>query len=334
MIRWFLLLAGVMFMSSSWALDNGGTATKEPIRAFHFVLRGVPLDKAYWMVDEAKRSGFNTIVVLITDGVVLQHAPWRKKKGAWARDEFVEWVKYVQEKGMLVVPELKLLTHQEKLFQKNNSNLLFNSLTYDPRNRVIYSKYIFPLLDEIIGLVSPKAIHIGHDEVAGFARWWWRKRLKRDEKMLPAKLFYKDVLQIHEYLKKRGLETWMWGDMLISPDEFPDMKPGPLHGRVDGYGKRLRQMLPRDIVVCDWHYSDDQMEFPSLATFKVEGFRVLGATWKKEKTISNFSRYAAERGADGMIATTWFHVQRREWSVVKKIINISGEIFRKDFPDE
>lgn len=308
-------------------------AEREPVRALHFVLRHVPLDKAYWMVDEAKQAGLNTLVVLVTDGVALQHAPWRAMKGAWSREEFKAWVNYAQGKHMQVIPELNLLTHQENFLQSNHQGLLFNSLTYDPRNPVLYQMWVFSLLDEIIDLVSPNAIHIGHDELAGFARWWWPKWLKDGEEILPAELFYKDVAQVHEYLGKRGLETWMWGDMLISPDEFPEMNPKLLHGRPDGYGKALRQKLPKDIVICDWHYADDQADYPSLTTFKGEGFRVLGATWRKEKTTRNFSRYAAVHGADGMIATTWFHVQRKEWEVVERIIRTSGRIFIKDFPD-
>ena len=105
------------------------------------------------------------------------------------------------------------------------------------------------------------------------------------------------------------------------------MRGGGLHERVAGYGAELRKQLPKDIVICDWHYRDKQPDFPSLAAFKQEGFRVLGATWKKQQTIRNFSRYAALHGADGMIATTWFHVQKKEWELVEQIITISGKAF-------
>jgi hypothetical protein len=111
------------------------------------------------------------------------------------------------------------------------------------------------------------------------------------------------------------------------------MKPGPLHGLKAGYGKPLRDKLPKDIVICDWHYADEQPEFPSLAALRKEGFRVLGATWTKEVTIQNFSRYAAQHGGEGMIATSWSHVQKKEWDVVEKIMRTSGEVFKKDFPD-
>jgi len=323
--KWLGLLVGLMLCLPVCGAEKAPSLAVEqpPVRALHFVLRAVPLDKAYWLVDEAKAAGFNTIIVTVTDGVALNTAPWGKKPGAWSREEFKSWVEHAQRANMKVVPELKLLSHQDKFFQNGHPALMFNSLTYDPVNPFVYEQIVFPMFDELVRLIKPKAIHIGHDEVAGFA----------NEILLPAALFLQDVERIYGYLERQGIETWMWGDMLISPDEFPEMKPNPLHGRTDGYGKVLRQQLPKDIVICDWHYSDDQEAYPSSAAFKAEGFRVLGATWKKEKTIRNFSRYAAQHGADGMIATTWFHVQRKEWDVVERIIRTSGRIFSKDFPD-
>jgi len=334
MNRWFWLLVGLMLVQPAWALEEIEKAVvREPVRALHFVLRGISLNRAYWMVDEAKQSGLNTVVVQVTDGVTLKHAPWRGKDGAWSRDEFKAWIDYVQGKGMQVVPELKLLTHQDKFLQNKQTDLMFNSSSYDPSNPQVYQKNVYPLIDELVELISPKAFHIGHDEVAGHNAHSKKKWLKPNEPILPAEIFYQDTVRMYEYLDKRGIETWMWGDMLISPDEFPTMKPNSLHGTPEGYGKALRQKLPKDIVICDWHYADDQADFLSLKTFKQEGFSVLGATWKKEKTIRNFSRYAAQHGADGMIATTWFHVQRRKWDVVERIIRTSGRIFIKDFPD-
>lgn len=119
----------------------------------------------------------------------------------------------------------------------------------------------------------------------------------------------------------------MWGDMLIAPEEFPGMLDKHLHG-THSYSS-LRNKIPKDIVICDWHYFDEQPDFPSASTFAKAGHRVLGAAWKKEKTIKNFSRYISTMSAnnEGMIATTWFHVQRREWDIVSDIIKNSGEAF-------
>lgn len=338
MSKWLGVLGYLLFCLPSWGAGENTSTTVEPsIRALHFVLRGVSAERAHWIVDEARQAKFNTIIVLVTDGVTLRNSPWSTKAGAWSRDEFKKWVTYAQTKGIQVIPELNLLTHQEKFLQDGHPDMMFNSATYNPNNPEVYRKYVYPLIDELVELFSPRAIHIGHDELVGWVLHKSRHEkhigLLAREQMLPAELFLKDVLLIRNHLAERNVETWMWGDMLISPDEFPEMLGRELHGISSGYGKALRQKLPKDIVICDWHYADDQMEYPSLAAFKAEGFRVLGATWKKEKTIRNFSRYAAEQGADGMIATTWFHVQRKEWDVVGNIIKTSGRAFNKDFPD-
>jgi len=210
---------------------------------------------------------------------------------------------------------------------------MYNAVTYDPQKKEVYKK-VFLLIDEIIETLKPTALHIGHDEVVGWNSHHARKILNKNEKMLPSSLFLSDVLTIHDYLKKHNIETWMWGDMLISPQEFPSMLKKHLHGGFNGYGKQLRHKIPKDIVICDWHYFDKQKNFPTLTTMQKEGFHVIGSTWKKKKTIHNFSHYASKHNAYGMMATTWFHVQRKEWNIIDNIINTSGRIFLKDFPHE
>lgn len=305
---------------------------QEPYRILHFVLRGVTPERAEWIVSEAKNAGFNTVQIVLTDGVQLEHSPWKPRADTWTRKEFAVWIEKVRSLGLDIIPEVKLLTHQEKLFQKQYPGLMFNKLTYDPRKDEVYQR-IFALLDEIIELMHPEAIHIGHDEVVGWNKKHALKKLGIFDQPLPADLFLKDTLTLYSYLKERQVATWMWGDMLVSPGEFPDMLSKHLHGTVTGYGKVLRDKLLKDIVICDWHYFDKQEDFPSLKSMVDEGFQVLGATWKRKETTKNFSRYAAEHGGAGMIATTWFHVQKKEWDVVDRIIKESGEILLKDFPD-
>ena len=331
--RWLL----IVFCSLPWISTSVSAMTvsgdhKQKVRAIHFVLRAVSYQDALRLVDQASMAQFNTVVVVLTDGVVLDSAPWKPRVDAWKKKELSDWVDYANLKGLDVIPELKLLTHQEKFFQRNFPNLMFNQTTYDPSKKEVYDK-VFSLLDEVIQLCHPNAIHIGHDEVAGHNKHSKKKWLKSYEKMLPAKLFLQDVLRIHKYLKSKGVEVWVWGDMLASPDEFLSMFHRHLHGKALGYGKSLRSKIPKDLVICDWHYFDEQTDFPSLYTMQQEGFRVIGATWKKEETIRNFTRYAAQHNAYGMMATTWFHVQRKEWDIVNNIIKVSGKTFLKDFPD-
>jgi hypothetical protein len=325
------LVAGLLYLllgigGSVDASESKLPPQSTPARIWHFVLRGLAYDRAIWMVDRAKAAGFDAVQVTLTDGVRLDRAPWTPRKDAWSKAEFIDWVAYARERGMAVIPEVQLLTHQEKFFQQAHPDLMFNGVTYDPGRDRTY-QIVFSMLEEIIDAVRPAAVHIGHDEVAGHDPASARKWLKPGEKALPADLFLADVLRVHGYLKERGIHTWMWGDMLLSPTEFPTMHSRDLNGSGAGYGKALRDKLPRDLVICDWHYFGGQLAFPSLATLVREGFRVVGVTWENEEAIRHFSRYAAAHGASGMMATTWFRVQRKHWDRVDWILRISGQAF-------
>lgn len=323
----------VVYASAPAAGQDRVQAKPIPSRIWHFVLRDVTRERADWMADRAKAAGFDAVQILLTDGVRLDRAPWKPRAGAWSRAELVGWLAYVSKLGMQVIPELKLLTHQEKLFQGHHPDLMFNKNTYDPRLDQTYN-FVLLLLDEIISIANPAAVHIGHDEVAGHSPGSVKRWLSPGEPMLPADLFLRHLLRIHGYLKHRGVQTWIWGDMLVSTAEFPSMFAGHLHGSAPGYGKVLRDKLPRDIVICDWHYADDQADFPSLAKMVDEGFVVIGATWEKPRTIVNFSGYAASHGASAMMATTWFRVQQREWGRVAEILQISGDAFQRAFAEQ
>lgn len=326
-----MVLFIVAFPSPSSAVES---QISKPIRALHFVVLGISLHEAEKLADRAADNGFNTIIPNILWGasVKLKTFPWPVRVKPWSRNQLVAFVKYARGKGLRVVPQFPTLSKQRNLLGKHRPDLMYNRATYNPNKKEVY-RLIYPMLGELISLVHPKAILIGHDEVVGWSRSNYVKGfLRPGEKMLPARLFLRDTLKLHKFLKSRGVATWMWGDMLISPREFPSMEPHSLHGGMPGYGKQLRMRLPKDIVICDWHYSGDQRDFPSLAAFRQEGFRVLGATWKNENTIRNFSRYAAKHGAEGMIATTWSYVQRKDWKVVDRIIKFSGKTFLKDFP--
>jgi hypothetical protein len=55
----------------------------------HFVLSGtVPLERAREYVNQAQAAGFTAVQVLLTDGVRLDHAPWKPVKTAWTKAEF------------------------------------------------------------------------------------------------------------------------------------------------------------------------------------------------------------------------------------------------------
>lgn len=297
-------------------------------RAMHFVARAVDVGTARRLINLARRNRLNTLIVQLADGVALPSMERIARPDAWSPDEFEDIVRYARENGLEFIPELKLLTHQGKLLKGFYPDLMYNSKTYDPREQRTYD-VVFGMVEDVLDTVEPRALHIGHDEVAGVGSHPnVDKHLEPGEEPLPAELFLKDIRRVHEFLSERGVETWMWGDMLVSPSEFPDMLARHLHG--DPAYTALRGQLPEDIVICDWHYADRQANFPSTLAFLDAGHPVLGAPWRHEGTTRRFSRYLAELNrerARGMIATTWWLVQRGRWEELEDILEFSGDAF-------
>ena len=299
------------------------------IRALHLVLGGAspqqpstPSSVVREMIGKARRMQFNTLILQLANSVQFKSMERIVRPSSpWTVAEFLSVVRFARENGLEVIPEIKLLTHQEKLLRQHYPDLMYNKFTYDPQKNETYAT-VLPMIDEVIDEMRPKAVHIGHDELAG---WDPQKNLEAGETVLPPELFLMDVQRLHAHLKRRGVDTWMWGDMLLAPQEFPDMGPRQLHG-AHGHAA-LRSKIPQDIVICDWHYRG--LTFPSALAFAQAGHRVLGATWKRADNIRAFSRYVAnmKMGGEGMIATTWHHVRREEWNLVDDIIKTSGEAF-------
>ncbi|MFZ6848626.1 family 20 glycosylhydrolase [Undibacterium sp. RuRC25W] len=324
------LLVCLLISAPAFCVPKSNT----PVRAFHFVLLNISLEEAKHLVDKASEYQFNTLVLDLLWGasVKLKTFPWTVDTNPWEKEDLLSFVQYAQKHGIRVIPEMHLLSHQQVLLNRYRPDLSYNQQTYDPRKAEVY-KILLPMIDEVIDLIHPDAFHIGHDEVVGWAISNWGKFLNIGEHSLPANLFYEDVMIFHQHLRKKNINTWMWGDMLVAVNEVPGMNNDSLHGQMTGYGEPLRKKLPLDIVVCDWHYSGAQRDFLSIKLAASAGHRVLGATWDDLTTTNNFSKYAANHKAEGMILTLWSYVQLKEWGKVDNLMNESGKIFNRDFPN-
>lgn len=283
------------------------------IRGAQLVLRAITPEVAIAAIDRMRRGHYNMVLLSISNNVQFKSLGKLANNCAWPLEDFLEVVNYARESGMEVIPELRFLSHQHKDFLVLGAypDLMYNEKTYNPANEKVY-KIVLPYIDEVIATVNPKAIHIGHDEVYGISG-----RDAGAEDALPAKLFKEDVIKIHAYLKRKNVKTWMWGDMLITPTEFPEMHPGSING--DKAYAQLRKEIPKDIVICDWHYRDfpknegKNLKFPSIRAFAHEGFEVLGATFRDPHVTRQFAAYTASLdnpNVKGMMATTWSFLRK------------------------
>ena len=167
---------------------------------------------------------------------------------------------------------------------------------------------IFDLFDELIEAFEADALHVGMDEVFLIASEHCPRCKGKD----PAELFAKAVNDYYTYLTdKHHIEMLMWGDRLLDAE-------------TTGYGKweaaengthPAIDMIPRDIIICDWHYTEREA-YPSIPLFLKKGFRVLPAGWKEVEAtkalLKEAHRYGDNPNMLGYLCTTWSAVAPKE----------------------
>src|SRR4051794_13462917 len=105
----------------------------------------------------------------------------------------------------------------------------------------------FELMDEIIDAFDADALHVGMDEVFLLGSEQSPSTRGKD----PATLFAKAVNELHRHLvKKRRIEMLMWGDRLIDGSKL-DL--GEWEASKNGTAAAI-DMIPKDIIICPWHY--------------------------------------------------------------------------------
>src|SRR5690606_2232232 len=88
-----------------------------------------------------------------------------------------------------------------------------------------------------------------------------------------------EVTKIRNHLAQKNIELWIWGDRLLD-------------GRTTGIGlweasynntHRAIDMIPKDVVINDWHYERPD---PTAIYFALKGFRVVTCPWRFPEVTS------------------------------------------------
>ncbi|MBN1342976.1 MAG: family 20 glycosylhydrolase [Phycisphaerae bacterium] len=163
------------------------------------------------------------------------------------------------------------------------------------------NEIVFPLIDEIADAFQADAFHVGMDEVLVIAS----NKCPRCRGKDPAELFAKAVSDLHRHIvKEKGLTMLMWGDRLLDAGK-KSMGNG---WEASNLGTaRAIDLVPKDIIICDWHYSL-QDDYPSVRHFQQKGFRVLTSSWKNAKAAEALIDSAARSTSGrwlGHLCTSW-----------------------------
>lgn len=193
-----------------------------------------------------------------------------------------------QSFGIRVVPEINCLGHQS--WEEDTDRLLTVYPQFDetiglyPNNEGIYCRswcplnpdvngVVFDLMDELIDAFEADAFHVGMDEVFLIGTDGCPNCRGKD----PGELFAKAVNDFHDHLvDEKGVQMFLWGDRLL--DGFELGAYSEWESSFNGTHRAI-DLIPRDIVVCDWHYGDEPT-YPSISHLLDRGFQVLTCSYE------------------------------------------------------
>ena len=115
---------------------------------------------------------------------------------------------------------------------------------------------------------------------------------------------------LRDRLAARGARAMVWHDMLLARDD-PRWRGFVANGR-GAEADALLAALPRDVVVCDWHYGPPGPAYPTLESFRALGFDVVSCAWNDPAGLAAQARAARKRGLFGFLQATWHDVSGAE----------------------
>jgi Glycosyl hydrolase family 20, catalytic domain len=163
------------------------------------------------------------------------------------------------------------------------------------------NRIVFSLIDELIDAFGSDAFHVGMDEVFLMAHPSC-PRCKGED---PAELFAKAVNDLHRHIVAERKQTMlMWADRLLDDKKFGY---GKWEASANGTGPAIDR-IPKDIIMCDWHYETRPGGYPSVVYLQEKGFRMLPSTWRNKDAALSMLREARSTATPRMIGhlcTTW-----------------------------
>ncbi len=268
---------------------------------------GVPLLKQA-IAEKLAPMGVNVVILEVNYNFPFTSHP-DLRGGSLTLEDAHELAATCRQHHVRLIPMFNCLGHQS--WQRNTGPLLTKHPEFDespevPKsNQGIYcrswcplhpdvNKVVFALIDELIDAFSADAFHVGMDEVFLVAD----KGCSRCKGKDPGELFAKAVNDLHGHIVgERKLTMLMWADRLLD-DKKLGFQYGKWEASQNGTGPAIDR-IPKDIIMCDWHYETRKDGYPSVGYLQEKGFRVMPATWWNKDNALAMLREAAPKGPSG-----------------------------------
>lgn len=174
------------------------------------------------------------------------------------------------------------------------------------------------LYTEIADVFSSDFIHVGLDEVSFGTCEKCRNLLEKKEQW---EIFADYTNKLHSLICSLKKRMMMWGDHIL-------------------LDKRIADHIPKDIIICDWHYAPE-VEKTSIEFFTKKGFKVIctpSLIWGNQMilpsinnltNLKNFSQIAwkyRRKGVVGLYNSVWAPYRYLQ-SAINYGLALSGHLF-------
>lgn len=324
-----LLLFISLFVFSSQTFAQQPLDSLLTVRGFAIAAPQVDeVDRFVTFIDEelAPRN-VNTLILRVDYNYQYESRPELRDSIALSKEDVKKLVAVAQKNDIRIIPQVNLLGHQS--WAEDLENLLEVYPEFDetpeiempeeyewPNEDGLYCKsycplhpdvhdVVFDIVDEIVEVFETDAFHAGMDEVFYIGHEQCPRCHGRDK----AELYAGEVTKIRNHLADQGVELWIWGDRLID-------------GKTTGIGMweasmnnthRAIDMIPKDVVINDWHY---ETAYPTAPYFAMKGFRVVSCPWRNPdvavKQVEDMIRFR-DQSTDEM-RDRYYGVMQTVWS--------------------
>jgi hypothetical protein len=286
------LFCTLLFCNMSYSQDKSETLL--PIRGFCIAApKPAKLDPFIAFInDELAPRHVNTLILRVDFNYQYESHPELRDPLSLSKDDVKKIVEVCRKNSIKIIPQINLLGHQSwagtlgnllKVYPQfdetpwiavpqnyswPNSDSLYCK-SYCPLHPEVH-KVVFELVDELCSVFEADTFHAGMDEVFYIGSDKCPRCSGKDK----AELYAGEVTLIRNHLAGLNRTLWIWGDRLI---DGKTTSIGMWEASCNGTYRAI-DLIPRDVVICDWHY--DRAE-QTAVYFAMKGLKVVTSTWKK-----------------------------------------------------
>jgi hypothetical protein len=274
------------------------------------------------------KEGVNVLVLEFDYRYQFTSRPEIAERDPLSKEDVKQLVAACRQTGVRLIPQMSLLGHQSAgrgllgllkahpefdetpgKYPDNKGILGLDGgywRSYCPLHPGVHA-VVFDLMDELADACESDAFHVGMDEVFLIGE----DDCPRCKGKNKAELFAQEVRTLRDHLAKTKRTLWMWGDRFLDGEATGIGKLELGESATNGTYPAL-QLVPKDIVICDWHYDK---AVPTAAFFATQGFRVVSSPWRKPgvalqqlELVRMVRTQATEEIAGrmlGVLQTTW-----------------------------